>query len=317
MAATVTDAAVSKPDHPAPQMHPARALVAMARPSQLALIWAVYGAGVLLGLTRPGASADLWPVAVGAVLIGGAAVAAHLVNEAEDAETDRLTARTAFSGGSGALLASGLDASVPLRLGLALAALVAAAAWTAWVALGLPGVAVTLTIAGLVGALFYSLPPVAAMRHGWGEPLNAVLGGLLLPLTGVAVVAGSIVVADVLAFTPFMLVALASVMSTAWPDREADAATGKATLQVRLRPATLRRVHTTVSVAFVVATLASAAAGAAPFALAGLLVVPALLIGTRTYTRRMSPLPNVVAMVGLAIVLVVANTLGLLTGWEG
>ena len=317
MAATVTDAAVSKPDHPAPQMHPARALVAMARPSQLALIWAVYGAGVLLGLTRPGASTDLWPVAVGAVLVGGAAVAAHLVNEAEDAETDRLTARTAFSGVSGALLASGLDASVPLRLGLALAALVAAAAWTAWVALGLPGVAVTLTIAGLVGALFYSLPPVAAMRHGWGEPLNAVLGGLLLPLTGVAVVAGSIVAADVLAFTPFMLVALASVMSTAWPDREADAATGKATLQVRLRPATLRRVHTTVLVAFVVATLASAAAGAAPFALAGLLVVPALLIGTRTYTRRMSPLPNVVAMVGLAIVLVVANTLGLLTGWEG
>ncbi len=317
MVATATDAAASTPDRREEPMPPGRALVAMSRPSQLALIWAIYGAGVLLGASRAAAAADAWTVLVGALLIGGAAVSAHLVNEAEDARTDRLTTRTPFSGGSGALAACGLDASVPRRAGLALAAAVGAATWLAWVALDLPALATTFVLAGLVGALLYSLPPLAAMRHGWGEPLNALLGGLLLPLAGVAVVTGSVGVADLLAFTPFALVVLASVMATAWPDREADAATGKMTLQVRLRPVALRRVHAGVSLAAVLAIVSAATLDAAPFALSGLVVVPALALGIVSYTRRTSPLPNVFAMVGLALVLVAANTTGLLTGWDG
>ena len=93
MATSTTNAA---PVRRTPAMTPARALVAMARPSQIALIWVVYAAGVLLGLTRPDARAEIWNVLLASLLITGAAVAAHLVNEAEDATTDRLTARTAF-----------------------------------------------------------------------------------------------------------------------------------------------------------------------------------------------------------------------------
>ena len=307
--------AASNPEERSARMHPGRALVAMARPSQLALVWAVYTAGVLLGLARTGGAAEPWPVLMGALLIGGVAVSAHLVNEAADAETDRLTERTPFSGGSGALAASGLAASVPLRVGLVLAAVVVAATCLAWIGLGLPGLSATLVLAGLAGALCYSLPPVAAMRHGWGEPLNAVLGGLLLPLAGVATVVGSVGPADLLAFVPFMLVAFASVMATAWPDREADAASGKLTLQVRLQPWALRRVHAAASVAAVAAMWLAALAGASPLALAGLLIVPALVVGVRHYTRRTSPLPNVAAMVGLTLVLLLANGSGLVSGW--
>ena len=317
MVATATDTAASTPEGRAEAMPPGRALVAMSRPSQLVLIWAIYGAGVLLGLSRSGGAADPSTVLVGALLIGGAAVSAHLVNEAEDAATDRLTKRTPFSGGSGALAASGLEAAVPRRAGLALAVAVVVAVWLASVTLGLPALAAAFVLVGLVGALLYSLPPLAAMRHGWGEPLNALLGGLLLPLAGVAVVTGSVGAADVLAFTPFALVVLASVMATAWPDREADAATGKVTLQVRLQPVALRRVHAGVSVASVLAIVSAAACGAAPYGLSGRVVVPALALGVLSYTRRTSPLPNVVAMVGLALVLVAANAIGLLTGWDG
>ena len=206
---------------------------------------------------------------------------------------------------------------MPLRAGLLLAGMVAASTWLAWLAQALPGVAATIVLIGLVGALFYSLPPLAAMRHGWGEVLNAALGGMLLPLAGVAVVAGRIEVADILAFTPFALVVLASVMATAWPDRAADAATGKATLQVRLRPAALRRIHAASSVGAVVATVVAAAVGAMPYALLGLLVVPALAIGVARYTRGASPLPNVAAMVALAVVLLVANTAAVLGGASG
>jgi hypothetical protein len=65
------------------------------------------------------------------------------------------------------------------------------------------------------------------------------------------------------------------------------------------------------------ATLGAAAAGAGPYMLAGLVVVPALVMGAARYTRESSPLPNVVAMVGLALVLLLANALGLATGWSG
>lgn len=294
-----------------------RALVAMARPSQIALIWVIYLSGLLLGLSRAGSAFDPWAAAVVALLITGAAAAAHFVNEAEDATTDRLTGRTPFSGGSGALEASGLGPSVPLWLGLALAGLVVAGTWAVWLILPLPSSVATLVLAGLVGALAYSLPPLAAMRHGWGEPLNAILGGLLLPLAGVAVVAGQIGIDDALVFLPFTLVVLASVMATAWPDRDADAATGKATLQVRFRPARLRRIHAAASIGFVVATVGADAASAGPYMLAGLVVVPALVIGAARYTRESSPLPNVVAMVGLAFVLLLANALGLAAGWSG
>lgn len=295
-------------------MSPVRALVAMARPSQVALIWVIYLAGVLLGLSRAGGVLQPWVVAVMALLITGAATAAHLVNEAEDAATDRRTTRTPFSGGSGALEASGLDPRVARWLGLGLATAVVALTWAAWLLLPLPATTVTLVLAGLVGALCYSLPPLAAMRHGWGEPLNAVLGGLLLPLAGVAVVTGRVTIVDALAFLPFVLVVLASVMATAWPDREADGATGKFTMQVRLRPPTLGRLHAGLTLAFVPLTLLVAAMGAAPYALAGLLVVPALVIGTAGYTKRTSPLPNVAAMVALAVVLVIAHGTGLLVG---
>ncbi len=297
-------------------MSPARALVAMTRPSQIVLIWVVFASGVLLGLTRPDARFDLGAVALATLLITGTSVAAHYVNEAEDAATDRLTERTGFSGGSGALEASGVEPSLPLRLGLLLTGVVVVATGVAWLAGAVPGVAATIVLVGLVGALSYSLPPLAAMRHGWGEPLNAVLGGLLLPLAGVAVVSRHIGGADVLAFLPFALVALASVMATAWPDRAADAATGKATMQARLRPTVLRRIHAAASLGFIAATVVAAAAAALPYALAGLVAVPALMLGMASYTRRTSPLPNVVAMVGLAIVLLLANSAALLTGWS-
>ena len=236
---------------------------------------------------------------VATIIVVGAAIAAHLVNEAADAETDGRTQRTAFSGGSGALAASHLTPAVPLTVGLGAAALTAVATLMAWASGALPGPAATILLVGLIGGLAYSLPPVAAMRRGWGEPLNAFLGGLLLPLAGVAAVLGSVGPADVLAFLPFTFVTLASVLATAWPDREADAATGKRTLTVRLEPSRLRRLQGLAVAAFVVATLLSQLAGAMPLAVAGLVVLPLLLLGLARFTRGGSALPNVVAMVGL------------------
>jgi 1,4-dihydroxy-2-naphthoate octaprenyltransferase len=276
----------------------ARALTLMARPSQLALIALVMLAGVLLGAWRaatpPSAEALVW----GAALLLAAAVATHWANEAADAATDAISTRTPFSGGSGALLMSGLAPSLPLALALTLAAATVATTLAA-AALGLvPPAAAVLLLIGLGGGLAYSLPPFEAMRHGWGEVLNALLGGLMLPLYGVALVVGAVAATDVLAFLPFMLVVLASVMATAWPDRAADAATGKRTLQVRWGPERLRRLHAGVSVAWAAAVALAVATDASPFAAAGWLVAPLVVLGHRWYTRDRSPWPSVAAMVG-------------------
>jgi 1,4-dihydroxy-2-naphthoate octaprenyltransferase len=279
-----------------------RALVAMARPAQIALIALVFVNGLLLGAYRGAVIAGVGGIVVASALLLGASVAVHLANEAADARTDRLTARTPFSGGSGALEASGLSPSVPLATSLGVALAAAVLAVLAVRSGSLPPTAAALLLAGLAGGLLYSLPPVSAMRRGWGEALNALLGALLLPLYGVAVVAGTLAWLDVVAFLPFTLVALASVMATAWPDRGADAATGKGTMQVRLPVVTLRRIHVLALAGFVLASLLSAAIGAMPLALAGLAVTPVLVLGSWGYTRRESPLPNVAAMVGLALV---------------
>jgi 1,4-dihydroxy-2-naphthoate octaprenyltransferase len=293
----------------------ARALLAMTRPSQIALIGVVFANGVLLGLlTLAGDPASLGPVLVALILVVLSSAAVHLANEAADHETDRLTERTPFSGGSGAIKASGMSHRAPLRLGLSLALISALGTLATVVVELLTPAAATLLLVGLLGGLAYSLPPLAAMRRGWGEALNALLGALLLPLFGAAVVIGSIGLRDALAFLPFFFVALASVMATAWPDRAADAATGKATMQVRLQPSTLRRIHMAASGAFVVATILSAAVGAMPLALAGLLVLPALAIGTARYTRSESPVPNVVAMVALALITTATLSATLLAG---
>lgn len=285
------------------------ALVLMARPSQVALVILVFTAGVLLAAWRGMAGgSDPWSMTTGLTLLLTTTVAVHWANEAADAATDARSRRTPFSGGSGALPSSRLAPDVPLglALGLAIVTLIAAAALTTVGAL--TPIASLLLIAGLVGGLAYSLPPVAAMRRGIGEPLNALLGGLLLPLYGFAVAADHLEPTAVLAFLPFTAVVFCSVLATAWPDREADAATGKDTLQVRLPIASLRRLHSAAMTCWLAATLAVMATGALPFPAAGLLVGPLLLLGHAWYTTDRSPWPSVAAMVGSVGV----TTIGLL-----
>lgn len=272
-------------------------VVRMSRPEQVLLILVVLGCGYLAGDDlRPVPAADgatdplelAWCAAAVALV----AVSVHIVNEYADVGTDALTRRTAFSGGSGALVDSDLPASFALRWALGSGA-AASAVIAAGAALSVLSPTATVMLAvGLVGGWQYSVGPLRLSRRGLGETANAFLGGLLLPATG-AVVTGAAAGPALLAFLPFALLDFVNLLETQWADREADRAVGKHTLASRLSPRALRRCALiTVAVAYPAAFLVQPT----PVALAGLCAVPLTVVAV----RRMGdgpPGPAVAAMV--------------------
>ncbi|MFC7177211.1 prenyltransferase [Halosegnis marinus] len=186
-----------------------------------------------------------------------------------------------------------------LRAGaVALAAGVGAAA-AGWLAGPLSPVALALLVGIAVLGWQYSVGPLSLSRRGLGELDNSLLGGLVLPLYGAAVVA-SPDTAVALAVLPFALVVFCNLLATQWPDRRADAAVGKDTLAVRLSAAGIRRLYLLVALLAAVSLLLLAG-GAVPttVALASLSAAPLLLWGAATFPGR--PFPTVAAMVVLAV----------------
>jgi 1,4-dihydroxy-2-naphthoate octaprenyltransferase len=287
------------------------ALWAATRPSQVALVLLVYLLGVGMAAAGPpvatgDAETGATTLVTGAMTLVAATVAIHYANEYADADTDRRTERTAFSGGSGALVETDLP---PAFLGRALvgAVVVAVTVLLGAVEMGLDADAAAILAVILASGLAYSLPPVALVRRGVGEVVNASLGGLLLPCYGVAVVS-SPTPAAVLAVVPFTLLVGCNLLATHWPDRAADAAVGKQTLAVRWSPGRIRRAYAVTAAAAGGVTVWLWIAGVLPDAVlvAHLVPVPFLVWGGVVLTRQRSPLPAVLAMVSLAVAETVA-----------
>jgi len=234
------------------------------------------------------------------------AVPVHYANEYADYDTDAITNRTSFSGGSGALHATGLDRAFagPAFLGssgIGLGALVAAAI------VGVPAAALALLVGILVAGVAYSLGPRLAWR-GLGELTNSLLGGLFLPLYGVAVTGSPVGIVDVATFLPFTAVVFANLLATQWPDRRADGHVGKRTLAVSQDARTLRGLYAVTAALGLGGLLALAAVDLVPAALV-VLATPTgvlLVVGARRYGRVESPAVTVYAMVSFAFAYVVA-----------
>ena len=83
-------------EHP---IGPVRALLLMARPSQVALVVLVYATGVLLGVWRGSTSGHGTGAAgLGLLLLLPVTIAVHWANEAADAATDARSVRTRSRG---------------------------------------------------------------------------------------------------------------------------------------------------------------------------------------------------------------------------
>jgi 1,4-dihydroxy-2-naphthoate octaprenyltransferase len=283
----------------------------MSRPSQLLLVSVVFALGAVVAVGT-GASPSRSAVVVGLAALLPTAASVHYANEYADRETDRLTTRagtrTPFSGGSGALAATGLPPRLARDAAL-VTGLLGAVVTAGLLGRGLlpvPAAVLLLAIALLGWA--YSLPPVALSRRGLGEVDNALLGGLLLPVYGAATLGPPTPVVWY-AVEPFALLVFANLLATQWPDRRADARTGKYTLPTRLSPRRLRQLHL-LSVAGAFALLPVLWGRVLPPVVvwASLLALPFAVWGVATFTRDEQPFPTVAAMVVMAVVQLVAWT---------
>lgn len=168
----------------------------------------------------------------------------HLVivftNDVADREGDALhSAPTIFSGGSRVLQEKLLRPSQLVGAALAAAAaMVALSGVGVW--LGRPLLPLFAVAAlGLLAA--YSLPPLRLSYRGHGEILQGLGVGLVLPLLGFYLQAGSLAEAPWALFAPLVVFGFASNILTALPDVEADRAAEKRSWPVRRGEAKARR----------------------------------------------------------------------------
>lgn len=269
----------------------------MARPLMLLSIFLVYALGGLVALANGGVFNSLSFIWGWAALLP-LSMSVHYINEYADYETDALTRRTAFSGGSGVLSTGTIPRSAALR-----AAWIAAGAGALIALAGMNAGAVNLTAAlllliGTVGGWMYSVEPLKLAWRGWGEVDNALLGGMILPLFGYAIQTGEVSLRSALTFVPFTIFVFTNLLAVTWADRHADGQVGKRTLAVLL-PAVRLRILYLIALIGGAAVFVGLLDGAIPLASAWTMLVslPLMIWGALAYTRIDSPHPSVYLMV--------------------
>ena len=189
--------------------------------------------------------------------------AAHLMtqfaNEYYDRESDALTTRTPYSGGSGVLVERLLAPAIALR-----AALVCMAASACGiVALFASGHA----LAGAVGiaivafAWAYSAPPVRLLARGLGEADTVFVVAILVPLCAYAAQAHALDVRAFASTLPGAIAMFVMMLCVQLPDIAADTAVGKRNLVVRLGLPHVATLAQVALVAFFVLLAATRALG--------------------------------------------------------
>lgn len=276
------------------------ALVRMARPLILPGGMLAYALGAAMAYGHSG-SFDWGRAAAGFLVTELANLMASYVDEYADVDTDSLTRRTWFSGGSG-VLPAGL---VPPR-------------WALWAGLVSGGLAVGFTALfitggvlsphaawivglGLLGGWLYSMPPVCLERRGLGELDNALLGGVLMPLMGYTAQTGRPTPAAILALLPILTMVLVNLLGVHWADREADAAVGKRSLVVLAGRHARLLHHALIAVSYLLVLVLAGRVLPIPVVVALLATAPVSLWAAVMFGRQPSPVPSAAAMVAAIV----------------
>jgi 1,4-dihydroxy-2-naphthoate octaprenyltransferase len=260
------------------------AIVRLGRPLFLVGGFVLYGLGAAIAAVT-GHAIDLPRYALGQLVVTAFQLMTHYANEYYDFDTDRANATpTAWSGGSRVLADGALPRATALIASLVLAGIGAAAATALVGALAgsLAGTDVlitsALTIAAMAGLSWaYSAPPLRLCARGIGELDTAVVVTGLVPWLAFYLQAGSCdgVGTLIAAIAPLACLQFAMLVAIELPDAAGDAATGKATLVVRLGAARAARLYiAAVSLAYLALAIGGLTALPRAIALAGAAPLP-------------------------------------------
>jgi 1,4-dihydroxy-2-naphthoate octaprenyltransferase len=273
-----------------------RTLVAFARLARPAfLVGGFTGFALGAAVARfDGFALDPRAYAIGQALVTAYHLMVHFANDYFDQETDAITERTAWSGGSGVLPSGELPPWTALAASLACGAI--GVALTVVVAFAGNPLLAAIGVAIAVCAWAYSAPPLRLLARGLGELDTIVVVAILVPLAGYASFAPELDARALLVTLPGACAMFAMMLTVEIPDRRADAATGKRNLVVRWGVARAVAVARTLAATAAVALAAVGAAAFAPPALAVLAAVPvAVLAGAYASVERLRWLPFVSA----------------------
>ena len=193
---------------------------------------------------RAGVAIDGWLVAVATFFALVAHAGVNVINDYFDAHNGSDAANTGrvfpFTGGSRFIQNGVMSLEETGKYGRALfLVVIPAGLWLCTqVNLGL----IAFGVAGLLIGWAYSAPPLQLMSRGLGE-LSVVLGWLVIVTGADYVLRGSYAWAPWLVGMPFALLVGNILFINEFPDREADALAGKATLVVRWGPEAAKWVY--------------------------------------------------------------------------
>ena len=162
-------------------------------------------------------------------------LSAHYLNEYYDAPYDQEnTNRTPFSGGSGALGPGQLPRRTALIAALTTLTVLASLTVLTLDQWQVPVLSILIMVLAFLGAFFYSVPPVALERSGYGELTTSFLVAFLLPGYAFSLQTGDFHRLVAMAGFPLVTLHLAMMVSFEFPDYFNDLKHGKQTLLVRL-----------------------------------------------------------------------------------
>jgi 1,4-dihydroxy-2-naphthoate polyprenyltransferase len=213
-------------------------MILLARPLIIVAGLLAFSTGACMAYWRLG-MLPLAETIAGLAIMLSAILMGHYANEYADFDTDSVSRRTLFSGGSGVLPSGVVPRSWALYAAAVFLGLTVSLTATFY-AIGLINWSVVLLIAiGVPLGWFYSMPPLRLERTWLGELDNALLG-MMMFLIGYMAPTGVLDLEVIALSVPIFLAVLANLLTVHYVDRRADEIVGKRTMAVVLGVRTIR-----------------------------------------------------------------------------
>jgi len=228
------------------------AFLRLSRPIFLLGGIALYALGALVARYE-GYPLDWGAYLVGQLFVSSLQLMTHYLNEYWDMEVDQLNkSRTLFSGGSGVLSGGELPREIALSAAFVCMAVNSASAIALVFQYRAGPAAWAIMLLALLGALFYSSPPLKLASTGYGELTASVIVAGLVPAFAHLLQTGRPSLLILLATAPLVVFHYAMLIAFEFPDFLSDEAAGKKTLLVRIGRRNGATLHNTLIVAALV-----------------------------------------------------------------